>query len=481
MQPTEVAIGTRDQFIAGANKRWNRKWQPNVAKDLDELIPYFSHREIISNSRRLYANHGVVKGVIQQKAMYTVGQAFVPRYLGKDTEWKKTATDWLLRWSQLCNISGHDLQTTLYLLSISIDRDGDAFVLLTQGMLGYPQIQVIPAHQVGQRTDEKIIQSGRFKGSKITKGVITQRNGRPIGYRVLGATEAEDRDIPASDMIHIYDPEYPEQTRGLSLFSHAINQFRDMADSTDRELTAQLLLASLAFIEHNPFGGPDETNAVASQFESVDGNPTSVAFDDGTIKFFKSGDGSKLEAVSNNRPSAEWQAFHNRLERIALVGANWPKAMIDAAQGNGTADRISLRQAMRSVEDRQALLKPVAARICTYAIAKAIKDGLLPPNEDFFRWSFSTPPSISIDAGRDSNALREEYKLGIRNLTDILEEQGKSLEDHLYQRATEEAHAILIRQEVEQQYDVTIPVYDMKMLSQSQLNDGSQSQPIEQP
>jgi hypothetical protein len=146
--------------------------------------------------------------------------------------------------------------------------------------------------------------------------------------------------------------------------------------------------------------------------------------------------------------------------------------MVDAPQGNGTADRIALRQAMRSCEDRQALLMPVALRIVVYALAKGIKNGSLNPNDEFYKWSFSTPPSISIDVGRDSNALREEYKLGLKNLTTILEEEGKNLEDHLYERATEEAMATLIRLEIEKEYNTTIDPIKMRMFSQSELNTG---------
>ena len=474
---SDTLIRNDRQFIDGSNRRSNRRWEANSAKDLDELISESSYTQIISNSRKLYANHGIVRGVINQKAMYSIGTAFVPRYLGTNTEWKSTATDWLLNWYKVCNVSGLDFQTTLYLLSVAIDRDGDAFVLLTKGFNGYPQIQCIPSHQIGQRTNTKIVEDGKYKGFKICKGVILQKNGRPIAYRVLGQSVDKDQDISAKDLIHIYDPEYAEQKRGLGLFSHALNQFRDMADSTERELTSQLLLASIAFIEHNPWGGPDESNPTVEY--STDGKPTCLSMDDGTIKFFKSGDGSKLEGVTNNRPSAEWQAFHDRLERICVVGANWPKALLDAAHGNGVADRIALRQGQRSVEDRQSLLKPVALRIVTYALAKAMKQELIPTATDFYKWTFSVPPFLSIDFGRDSNAIREEYKLGLRNLTDILEEEGKYLEDHLRARAVEEAMAVIIRMETENAYDVSIPDYNMKLLSQSQIST-SHLEPVNQ-
>lgn len=457
------------KFIEAAEKRSNRKWQVSAAKSFDELVPQYDYNTIVSASRRLYANHGVVKGLIQQKASYSIGQAFLPQYLGTNKEWGKQAGEWLRKFYAMPTIQGYNFHDMLYLLSVSVDRDGDAFILLTSSQEGYPQLQLISSHQIGQRDSSNVVQSGRYKGFRIDKGIIFSKEGRPLAYRLLGRDESKDTDIPAANMIHIFEPEYLDQSRGLSLFSHAINAFSDMSESNARELTAQLLLASIAFIEHNPFGGPDDTNPTLL-YESSDGRPTSEVYEDGTIKFFKSGDGSKLEAVNGNRPSAEYQEFHSRLERIAVVGTGWPKVLLDAAHGNGVADRVALRQGQRACEDRQSLLKPVCSRIVSYAISKAIKLGLLPSNEDFYRWSFSTPPFLSIDFGRDSNAIREHYRGGLINLTQICEEQGKTLEQHLRERAEEEAKAILIRQEIEQQYGVVIDPLKMRLDSPTEYN-----------
>lgn len=457
-----------NKYLESSRRRYNRRWVTSAAKDVDELISSFDYNQILSGSRRLYANHGIVKGAIQQKATYSVGQAFLPRFLGTNKDWRVIAQDFLSKFYQIADVAGRDFQTILYLLSIAVDRDGDAWILLSETKNGYPAIQCIPAHQIGQRTEAKRVASGTYKGLKISKGVITAKNGRPMAYRVLGETEAKDQDIAATDLIQIIDPEYVEQKRGLGLFSHAINQFRDMAESTDREMTAQLLMSSLAFVEHNPFSGPDPDDLALDY--STDGRPTSESFEEGTIRFFKSGDGSKLEAVNNSRPSAEYQAFHDRLERIALCGTGWPKALLDAAQGNGTADRIALRQGQRAVEDRQALLKPVALRIVNYAISKAIKNGLIPFDIDFYKWEFSTPPHLSIDFGKDSSAIREEYKLGLRNLTGILQEQGKNYDDHVRERRVEEAQAILITQEIEKEYGVTIDPLKCRLDNPAEFN-----------
>lgn len=457
-------FGTPYKFLDSSQQRYNRPLnQSPKPKDFDDLISNMDHATVVGRSKKLFSNNGTVKGAIFQKSMYAVGNAWLPQSLSLNKEWKKQATDYLSKWYRVADVKGFDFQTCLFLASVEVDKSGDIFIVLTKSKEGYPQIQMIPAHRVGQRSEDKTVTTGSFKGFKIRKGIIQNKQGRAIAYRVLGDTEDQDRDIPAQDMIHLFEPETPEQSRGLPLFSHCINSFADMEESTRREMTAQLLLASIAFTEHNDYGGID-LDDVNVNISDVGSKATYEEFGDGTIKYFRADTNSKITELSNNRPGVNWQEFHNRIERACLLGANWPKALLDATDGlNGTENRMALKIAEQSVKDRQNLLFPAALRIVTWVISKAIKSGDLPTDPDFYKWSFSKPPFISIDFGRDALATRENYKLGLVNLTTICESEGTTLEDHLRERAAEAALSILIRQETEQQYGVKIDPRDIKL------------------
>lgn len=455
-------FGSPQKYLEAARPSRQRVWQSSAAKDFDELVSHFDWATVVGASRRLYQNEGIVRGTIDQKASYSVGAAFLPEFLGQDAGFSELAKQWLASWYSLCEVRGplFDFQTVLFLTSVAIDRDGDAFILLTEAN-GYPQIQLIPAHRIGQRDNAATVASGGYKGLRIRKGVIFNRAGRAVAYRVLGDTQAEDKDISARELIHVFDPSFAEQSRGLPLFSHAVNAFRDMREASEREMAAQLLLSSLAFVEHNPYGGPDPSDPTIEY--ASDGTPSCQSFEGGTVRFFKAGDGSKIEEVANNRPGANWQAFHDRLIRNSLVGTGWPLALVNMAQGNGTADRISLLQGKKAVADRQHLLKPLCKRIITFALGKAIDAGLLPAAKSWWNWTFSVDNRLSIDLGRDSNSLREEYKLGLKNLTQILAEEGTNVADHLRQRAEEAALAEKIRAEVEARHGLTISPDAMRL------------------
>jgi hypothetical protein len=113
---------------------------------------------------------------------------------------------------------------------------------------------------------------------------------------------------------------------------------------------------------------------------------------------------------------------------------NWPYSMIWHATGQGTAERADLGRAQRAVEDRQDLLEYAAKRMVGYAVAKFIKRGDLPANDQWYRWKFSYPKKITIDDGRVSKELIEMWKAGFLNPNDVLGYLGKTPEDHIDER-----------------------------------------------
>jgi len=455
-------FGSPARFMEAARPSRARVWESPATKDFDELVSNFDWRTVVGASRRLFANFGECRGAIEQKSSYAIGGAFIPEYRGTDADFGAAATEWLLNWYEIADVRGQwDFQTVLYLLSVAIDRDGDVFCLLTETANGFPQIQCIPAHRVGQRDNAKTVASEPYKGMRIRNGVVYSRTGRATAYLVLGDTEAEDKFVSSRDMIHLFDPSFVDQSRGLPLFSHAINSFRSMALANEREQMAQLILSSIAFVEHNEDGGTNPLDFSVAR--DANGQPSCLTFEDGTVRYFRAGSGSKIEELTNNRPSVNWQAFQDRLLRSAMTGAGWPLAMVNQSLGTGTFDRLQILQAKRALSDRQQLLKPFCKRVVTYALGKAIDSGILPPSKGWWNWTFSVNQQLSIDLGRDSNALRAEYAIGMKNLTQILGEEARSLEAHLRERAEEAALAERIRQEVEQRTGTTISPEAMRL------------------
>lgn len=425
-------------------ERAHRPMERRTHRGLHEELNPTSRIQLVSDSRKLFSNLGPAKAAIVDKAVYSFGRAWAPQFAGTDTEWGKAATEYLVdEFYPQCDLAAAgDLQTQLFLGSVSMDRDGDVGILLTEDAGGFARIQLIPAHAIGSRDDKPTISKGPFRGLRQIDGVAINEISQPVGYCILGMDEkgADDRWVSARDLIFLHEPEWIGQLRGLPVFTHAILDLRDLRTVQGYERIASAVASAIGLVEHNETGMPD-LNDPATLLRGVPVGAPGVTTEDiagGMVKYFRSNSGSKLEFLKNERPGAAWESFMNRLIRNAYSGAGWPYELSwDSSQLGGANIRLILSKGMRAVEDRQDLFRPPVRRIVGYACAKAIKRGRLKPSRDWWRWTFSLPARLTVDYGRDSNAQRADYEAGLINLGDILAEQGKNLDQHIAERKAE--------------------------------------------
>ena len=466
-----------NQRFADSATRYDgsRPYQPIRLADIDKLIPPSDWRVLLSASKKLFTNMGVPRGAILQKAKYVVGQAWNPIFLGEDREWGRMASDLLLNeWYGNCDIKGEnfDFKTNLFLDSVSVDRDGDFGIYLTDRE--YPTLQRISAHSIGSRGNEEVVKTGKGKnrseyiGLRNMNGVILSPFDRPLAYQHLGDSPEDDEFIPADRMIHVFDPTWHEQCRGLPTFVHALNDLRDALQSQKWEQMAQLVLSSISIMEFNDRGAPDENdtrNYFSGANDSGKANDlTTTSMVGGLIRYLKSNSGNKLEQLKQERPNDMWDRFQDRLNRTSLAGMDWPYSMVwKSNELNSVSQRAELLKARTSVSDRQELLYKPAKRSVGFAIAKCIKMGRLPANSEWWKWGFTKPPVLSIDKGNDEKNNNQSYILGSKNMTQIVSDNsGRTLEEHYMERAHEAAMRKRIAREVSEATGEDVTDEDMQ-------------------
>lgn len=424
-----------------------RPWEPVRLQDIGKLVPACDRHTLLSASRRLYLNQPILSGAVEQKSMYAIGKAWMPKFTGTDKVFGDEATRWLTEiFYPLCDLRGpvFNFQTELYLLSDAIDRDGEAFVVLTETDGGFPRIQHIPCHRVGnpRNINDGPIESGKYRNARLTDGIVYNRVGTPIAFAYLDEDFNLIDYVSFRDAIHVYDPSWQEQGRGLPAFTASLNMLRDAMQSHDLEAMAQAMLSGRVFIEWNESGGPDTSdpgimlsgaaeygsNRPGVQVENING-PLNT--------YYRANSGSKLETFHNPRPGEAWESFQDRIIRSALAGVNWPYAMVWKASGQGTAERHEIAKAQRAIEDRQSLLMRPALAIVSWAVAKAQKNGTLPQSPEWYKWSFTMPQKLTIDDGRVSKELIELWKIGAINMSDIFGMLGTNTEEQFDTRARE--------------------------------------------
>jgi len=439
---------------------------------IDDLIPEHDRGTLASLSRRLFTNMGVARAAILQKADYSVGQAWLPKYTGPDKEAGDAVEAWLAKnFLPVCDVRGglHDWHSVLNLASVAVDRDGEAFVLLTyQGKRELPRLQHIPCHLVATKNGETKVEAGRFKGRPIRDGIIYNARRAPVAYRVsTGPTKEDFIELPARAVIHVYDPTFQEQGRGLPGFTHALEDLKHCLKSTEDERVRQGMLSSLGLIEYNELGGPDLNDPATTLSSDTTGDDglAITEIEGGKIKYFTAGSGSKIEQIKHESPGAIWESFHDRMNRSAIAGFRWSYSLSWKPAGQGTAERLEVEKARRAVDARQNILWHLALRSITFAVSVGVKEQGLPELENPMAWTFSMPPRLTVDDGRELKSQMEAWRAGAVNLSEIVESRGTTVEEHYMRRANDIALKKKAQAAAETAHGVQIDDREMGMLT----------------
>lgn len=221
---------------------------PNYLKEPEQLSGRLTRKNLISASRLLYKNNGVVKGAVNMKAEYSIGKAFLFKSLCKNPEVAAKYDEYIKAFYKVACVNGKNFHSLLYLISTAIDIDGDCFVMLTESKTGFPQLQFIRANRVCSPKDG-LIDSGKYKGLNVLHGVITNRMGREIAYWLDGDEPGGGEIIPASSMLHLVDDDFLATCRGEPLFSHGLKEFRYIDDINVSELGAMKIASQIALVK----------------------------------------------------------------------------------------------------------------------------------------------------------------------------------------------------------------------------------------
>ena len=226
-------------FLKKLGSLWEPQYQSNryrrplryLNKDTRQLIPTGTHQQLVSAGRWLFGNFAPVRGALLEQCTYSV-QPFIPQYVGKDLDWGAQAEAWLNDWHKIMDIQGRcDFEEFLYLSLLSIKRDGDVGVMLTNTAGGYPAVQLIPAHRIASRN----------QNANEHNGVISNKQGRAVSYMIDG-----ERKVSARDMALCFFPEWSDQGRGITPLSSVTGDLQDVKELREYELNAQKAASSIA-------------------------------------------------------------------------------------------------------------------------------------------------------------------------------------------------------------------------------------------
>lgn len=398
------------------------------------------------DARDVVRNFSILRGIISRIVQYTADTVQYVSQTG-DEEIDSQYQDYFHAWCERADITGrHRLGSLVSMAMWSLLVDGDHgwhLVEIDEGGRKQLRIQSIEADRIGDPNNPM----GSSNNNEIG-GIIVDDLGRPLSYRIFKrerrtALYSFEREIPAEQFIHIFDPMRVDQYRGVTALSTAIAPARDLYEVYHFEkLAAKWQVGHAGFIKvTDPTRRDGGISAWNGTKDSRPDSPGTMAMEAGKIQRLSQGEDIQF-APGTNRPSGAFMALVQVMVREISSGLNMPYGFLyDMTAFSGHTGRIEIAQAMRSIRRYQKLLSekaldPLRDRVIGLGVAM----GELPPHPQWRngRWGFGR--SLTGDYGHDTTANLQLLQAGLVTASDLIAETGQSFEEVVRRSASEVAY-----------------------------------------
>lgn len=448
-----------------AAKLWDprRSRVPGWVRDARLDADVLSRLEIMRKARYFERNNAIVNRLADLFEEYTVGPnglRFVPA--SSDPAWNKAFSAWFADWSRFCDLTSRaGFGTIQALCARSWFVDGEVFVLKTRGKArpdqqSFPRLQVIEGHRVSTPPD-------LASDPSIIDGTKLSDRGRPESYFIriggLTAADAENyEEVPADQVIHIFEPSRPGQTRGLSFFYPVLNDLHDLDDLQLLSMDAFKEAAQVTNVLKTKTGELSAKELRAARFNIGGTAGTSGGSSQNRNEYYQDVFRGKAKVLLKDdefqqfavvRPSEQERALWDYLTSKVCVGVGVTKLLVMPYTTQGTVVRADLDIQGAFFRSRSSVLATAFSEAYRFAAQWAVNNvqDLSDPPEDYLRVKVRPPRSVNVDVGRNSAALVAEYEAGFRTLEMICGELGEDWVEVLEQRGSEMAEARRIEQE----------------------------------
>ncbi len=456
-------------FVDAAREAIIREKFLDANKDASALLNTQDRRRMLTVGRTLYARDPVVQGCLNQMA--DLATAIVqPQSESTDERWASDAELWLYDNDKWIDVQGppNSMASIDRLIVLSVIRDGDVGLLLTENGDGDSRLQLIPAHRIGCRnwaSCPENIKEGPFTGATIIDGVILGPSNETIGYRVLGNTKDEDRDYSSNDFRLIFRPFYVGQHRGFSWLGAAAIGIQDVHESRRLQLIKQKKVAGKTILEHNETGGPPPGTAsiVVEGTDSSSSTNTALPIFGEEIKagettYARAGSGAKWEVIESNTPTTNEQEFSADIIRQAVHAIGWSVDFwLNPTKAGGAQMRVVVSGINQTLDMiRRDIVCNVRKWVDPWRIARAIKAGRLPDNPDWWRWEYQFAARITADRRYDSQTSLDEMRSGILTQSKVCAMNGDWWKDVNAQKDREARDRLIRAKAIADEFGIPI-------------------------
>lgn len=397
-------------------------------QDLRRDLKPYDRLAMVKKCRWAERNSGLFRQIVGDMVLYSVGPDGIrPQSHAEDPEKAKRYEEYFHEKTKRLDVTNrfsfYQCQSVLLRAMV---RDGDAFAAKVRNAGGQPRVQLIEAHRVADDPNDKV-PDGQWDG--VGFGPF----GELRYYNVI-RSDGSSRQILANAMMHVVDHEYASGARGVPMLQHSINSIQD-----EMEILA---LEKLAVKDNS-----DVTRVIKKAGGTLDGD---MAFElgansVGTFDNLSSQMGGKLIALepgedfqsfASNRPSPSFTGFLAALEKDVSMGVLPYEFVNDPSKIGGASVRLITAKAARVFGKYQTvLIDSFCVPTWGYIIGDGIDNGDLPDDPKWNMTSWTTPKSVTVDAGREAAQDRADVELGLMSMSELYSQRGLDFRTEMEKRA----------------------------------------------
>jgi capsid protein len=396
-----------------------------------DLTPY-DRLSMVRKCRWAERNSGLFKQILADICLYTVGDGIKPQSHASSPEMQERYEAYFAEKAKRIDITNRfSFYQAQSILLRGMIRDGDSFAAKVRNANGEAKLQLMEAHRVGDPLEGKTPEG-------MHDGIQFGPFGEYIAVNVY-RSDGSSRQILAQSMMMIVDQEYASGARGVPLLQHSINSIQD---------EMEILALEKQAVKDNG----DVTRVIKKQGGTIDsdmagelGATTSQSYANVAAtmggKLIALEPGEDMTSFQSNRPNATFTGFLAALERDISQGVLPYEFVGDSSKLGGSTVRLITAKAGRVFSKYQTIMiENFCVPTWGYIIGQGIAAGELPDDPDWNRVSWTTPKSVTVDAGREAANDRADVEMGLLSMSELYAQRGLDFRTEMQKRAADMVH-----------------------------------------
>ncbi len=273
---------SRRRFEAASKGRRTDGWVTHSGT-VNELMQS-GLKTLIDRSRYLTVNNSYAKRGVKAIASHTVGAGILPQVIQGPKKFETLLRDWAD--SLEVDADGrHDLYGIEYLVMKTVVESGSCLIRkrfrpASFGLAVPLQIQILESDYLDTSKGIMGIEFDRY-GRRKSYWLYEQNPSDPSNrLRMLKSIE-----VPASDIIHVFETHRPGQVTGFPWLSPSILRINDLDDYESAQLVRQKIAACLVGVLTDKDGAAEEDDDRFDDFEMLEPGEWKIAPPGTTVEF----------------------------------------------------------------------------------------------------------------------------------------------------------------------------------------------------